>query len=129
MMQSPKAISLLVVDDEPTVRLLITDLLADLGYRAIVVADGVAALEVLQSGEHLDLLLTDVGLPGGMNGLQLANAGRLARPDLRVLFITGYAPNAQVRGEFLGPGMDMLAKPFSIDMLGAKVRQLIERSG
>ncbi|TYP64188.1 hybrid sensor histidine kinase/response regulator [Stutzerimonas stutzeri] len=117
--------TVLVVDDEPTVRLLITDLLADLGYRAIVVADGVAALEVLQSGEHLDLLLTDVGLPGGMNGLQLANAGRLARPDLRVLFITGYAENALFHNGLLEPGMSVLSKPFSVNSLAERMRELI----
>ncbi|QWV19211.1 PAS domain-containing protein [Stutzerimonas zhaodongensis] len=117
--------TVLVVDDEPTVRLLITDLLADLGYRAIVVADGVAALEVLQSGVHLDLLLTDVGLPGGMNGLQLANAGQLARPDLRVLFITGYAENALFHNGLLEPGMSVLSKPFSVNSLAERMRELI----
>ncbi len=120
--------TVLVVDDEPTVRLLITDLLADLGYRAIVVADAVAGLEVLQSSVRIDLLLTDVGLPGGMNGLQLANAGRLSRPDLRVLFITGYAENALFHSGQLEPGMAVLTKPFSVNDLAERMHELIGQS-
>ncbi len=83
--------TVLVVDDEPTVRMLVTEVLEDLGYRAIEAADGSAGLKVLQSGVRIDLLVTDVGLPGGMNGRQVADAARVARPDLKVLFITGYA--------------------------------------
>ncbi|WP_342210440.1 response regulator [Stutzerimonas zhaodongensis] len=74
---------------------------------------------------HLDLLLTDVGLPGGMNGLQLANAGQLARPDLRVLFITGYAENALFHNGLLEPGMSVLSKPFSVNSLAERMRELI----
>jgi PAS domain S-box-containing protein len=86
--------TVLVVDDEPTIRMLAAEVLEDLGYSAIEAADGAAGLKILESGERIDLLVTDVGLPGGMNGRQLAEAARVARPHLKVLFITGYAENA-----------------------------------
>lgn len=86
--------TVLVVDDEATVRMLVAEVLEDLGYTAIEAADGAAGLKVLRSDARLDLLVTDVGLPGGMNGRQLADAARMARSDLKVLFITGYAENA-----------------------------------
>jgi len=120
--------TVLVVEDEAAVRMLVVEVLQELGYRVLEAVDGNSALPHLTGTRRIDLLVSDIGLPG-INGRQLAEIARQHRPDLHVLFITGYAPNAQVRGEFLGPGMDMLAKPFSIDMLGAKVRQLIERSG
>ncbi len=120
--------TVLVVEDEAAVRMLVVEVLQELGYQVIEAVDGNSALPHLTGTRRIDLLVSDIGLPG-INGRQLAEIARQHRPDLHVLFITGYAPNAQVRGEFLGPGMDMLAKPFSIDMLGAKVRQLIERSG
>jgi CheY-like chemotaxis protein len=77
---------------------------------------------------RIDLLLTDVGLPGGMNGLQLANAGRLSRPDLRVLFITGYAENALFHSGQLEPGMAVLTKPFSVNDLAERMHELIGQS-
>lgn len=115
--------TVLVVEDESAVRLLVADLLQDLGYRVIDVSDGMAGLAVIQSAVHIDLLITDVGLTGGMNGMQLANAGRLARPDLRVLFITGYAADALPYS--LEPGMSVLAKPFAVASLAERVRGLI----
>ncbi|MGE6660897.1 PAS domain S-box protein [Pseudomonas sp. NPDC077408] len=120
--------TVLVVEDEAAVRMLVVEVLQELGYQVLEAVDGNSALPHLTGAQRIDLLVSDIGLPG-ISGRQLAEIARQHRPDLHVLFITGYAPNAQVRGEFLGPGMDMLAKPFSIDMLGAKVRQLIERSG
>ncbi|MCJ0972215.1 PAS domain S-box protein [Pseudomonas sp. PS1] len=120
--------TVLVVEDEAAVRMLVVEVLQELGYHVLEAVDGNSALPYLRSDRRIDLLVSDFGLPG-MNGRQLAEIAREHRPDLQVLFITGYAPNAEVRGEFLAPGMDMLSKPFSIDMLGAKVRQLIERSG
>ena len=120
--------TVLVVEDEAAVRMLVVEVLEELGYQVLEAIDGPSALPFLQGGERIDLLISDFGLPG-MNGRQLAEVARQHRPELQVLFITGYAPNAEVRGEFLAPGMDMLSKPFSIDMLAAKVRQLIERSG
>ncbi|MFG3502256.1 PAS domain S-box protein [Pseudomonas sp. NPDC047963] len=120
--------TVLVVEDEAAVRMLVVEVLQELGYHVLEAVDGNSALPHLAGTQRIDLLVSDIGLPG-ISGRQLAEIARQHRPDLHVLFITGYAPNAQVRGEFLGPGMDMLAKPFSIDMLGTKVRQLIERSG
>ncbi len=118
--------TVLVVEDEPGVRLLVTEVLDELGYDCIEAADARAAIPILQSERRIDLLVTDVGLPN-MNGRQLADIARQARPDLRVLFITGYAQNAAVRGGFLGPGMEMLTKPFALDTLAAKIREMIER--
>ncbi|TLX61099.1 PAS domain-containing protein [Stutzerimonas nosocomialis] len=117
--------TVLVVEDEAAVRLLVIEVLKELGYRALEAVDGPSALPYLQGDQRIDLLVTDVGLPG-MNGRQLAEIARQHRKDLKVLFITGYAPNAEVRGEFLGPGMDMLAKPFNIDALAGRIRQMIE---
>ncbi|MBL6080655.1 PAS domain S-box protein [Belnapia sp. T18] len=117
--------TVLVVDDEPTVRMLVADVLAELGYTAIEAADGPAGLEVLQSDTRIDLLVTDVGLPGGMNGRQMADAARMHRPGLKVLFITGYAENAVLSHGHLDPGMHVLTKPFAIEMLASRIKELI----
>ena len=85
---------MLVVDDEPTVRMLITDILHDLGYTAIEASDSAAGLKVRHSDVRIDLLVTDVGRPGGMNGRQMADAARVFRPNFKVLFITGCAKDA-----------------------------------
>ncbi len=119
--------TVLVVDDEPTVRMLVTDVLEDLGYTAIEAADSAGGLRVLQSDVRLDLLITDVGLPGGMNGRQMADAARETRPNLKVLFITGYAENALLNAGQLGPGMTVLTKPFAVDTLAARIHELIAR--
>ncbi len=120
--------TVLVVDDEPTVRMLVAEVLEDLGYIAIEAADGAAGLKVLQSDARLDLLVTDVGLPGGMNGRQLADAARVGRPDLKVLFITGYAENAVLSHGHLDPGMHVLTKPFAMEVLASRIKDLIARS-
>ncbi len=117
--------TVLIVDDEPAVRMLVADALGDLGYTAVEAEDGPAALEVLRSGVRLDLLVTDVGLPGGMNGRQVAEAGRKARPDLKVLFITGYGENAAVGHGHLASGMHVLTKPFEIEALAHRIRDLL----
>lgn len=117
--------TILIVDDEPTVRMLLTDVLGELGYTLIEAADSIAGLKVLRSDVHIDLLITDVGLPGGMNGRQMADAGREVRPHLKTLFITGYAENAAVGNGDLGPGMQVLTKPFAVDTLTARVRDLM----
>ncbi|TNC11775.1 PAS domain S-box protein [Methylobacterium terricola] len=117
--------TVLIVDDEPTVRLLVTEVLEDLGYTAIEAADAAAGLKVLQSDVRIDLLVTDVGLPGGMNGRQMADAGRVSRPDLKVLFITGYAENAVVGNGHLEPGMQVLTKPFVMEALASRIKELI----
>ena len=119
--------TVLVVDDEPTVRMLVTEVLGNLGYTAIEAADGTAGLRVLQSDVRLDLLVTDVGLPG-MNGRQLADAARERRPDLKVLFITGYAENAVLSHGHLDPGMHVLTKPFAMDALASRIKDLIDKA-
>ena len=119
--------TVLVVDDEPTVRMLIAEVLVEKGYYNILEAgDGPSALKILESDRRIDLMITDVGLPGGMNGRQVADAARSSRPDLKVLFITGYAENAAVGNGHLDPGMEILAKPFAMSTLANKVREMIE---
>ena len=118
--------TVLVIDDEPTVRMLISEVLVDLGYTALNAADGAEGLQVLQSNQRIDLLVTDVGLPGGLNGRQVADAGRSLRPDLKVLFITGYAHNALLWEEHLETGMHLLTKPFSMDDLASRIKRVIE---
>jgi CheY-like chemotaxis protein len=118
--------TVLIIDDEPTVRLLVVDALQDAGYRILEAADGPGALKILQSDTRIDLLVTDVGLPGGMNGRQVADAGRALRPNLKVLFITGYAENAVVGNGHLERGMQVITKPFAIDALANRVRDMID---
>ena len=117
--------TVLVVDDEPTVRMLVAEVLEDLGYTAIEAADGAAGLKALRAGGRVDLLITDVGLPGGMNGRQVADAARELRPGLKVLFITGYAENAVLSHGHLDPGMHVLTKPFAMDVLASRIKDLI----
>jgi PAS domain S-box-containing protein len=117
--------TVLVVDDEPSVRLLIVDILRDIGYRVIEAADSAAGLALLRSDVHVDLLISDVGLPGGMNGRQMAEAGRDGRPALRVLFLTGYAQAAVFGGGQLDEGVAVMTKPFNIDALSDRVRQML----
>ena len=118
--------TILLVDDEPTVRMLVTEVLEDLGYAVVEAVDGPAGLRLLQSDLQIDLLITDVGLPGGVNGRQIADAGRAIRPDLKILFITGYAENAVVGNGHLDHGMQVLTKPFSIEGLASRVRGLLD---
>ena len=126
--RSEQGETVLVVDDEPTVRMLITDILEDLGYAAVEAGDSATGLKVLQSDVRIDLLVTDVGLPGGMNGRQMADAARTHRPDLKVLFITGYAENAILSNGTLPPGMAVVTKPFAMDNMAARIRSMIEAS-
>ncbi|WP_267427223.1 PAS domain-containing sensor histidine kinase [Methylobacterium sp. GC_Met_2] len=123
--RSEQGETVLVVDDEPTVRMLVTDILEELGYTAIEAADSVTGLKVLQSDVRIDLLVTDVGLPGGMNGRQMADAARVNRPKLKVLFITGYAENSVLGNGHLNPGMQVLTKPFAVDTMAARIREMI----
>jgi PAS domain S-box-containing protein len=116
---------LLLVEDDIQVKLMVSSMLGDLGYRVTQAADADVALAILESGEPFHLLMTDVGLPG-MNGRQLAELARQLRPGLPVLFVTGYAANATVRSEFLEAGMQMIAKPFSAQILAAAVRKALE---
>ncbi len=116
--------TVLVVEDETAVRELVVDVLNDLGYRALEAVDGPSSLQILRSAARIDLLVTDVGLPG-MNGRQIADAAREQRPDLKVLFMTGYAENAAMANGFLAPGMEMVTKPFAVDALAARIREMI----
>jgi PAS domain S-box-containing protein len=118
--------TVLVVDDEQTVRMLITDVLEELGYIAIEAADGKAGLQILESKRRIDLLITDVGLPGGMNGRQLADAGSVLRPELKILFITGYAENAVIGDGHLKRGMHVLTKPFAMDTLANRITSILK---
>ena len=118
--------TVLVVDDEPLIRMLVTDILDDLGYTAIEAADSVAGLQVLRSDVRIDLVVTDIGLPGGMNGRQMADAGREARPDLKVLFITGYAEKSADGNPRLAPGTAMMIKPFAMDIMASRIQQMIK---
>jgi signal transduction histidine kinase len=118
--------TILVVDDEATLRMLISDALEDGGYNVLTAKDGADALRHLQSDAGVDLLITDVGLPGGMNGRQLADEARKHRPDLKVLFITGFAENAAVGHGHLALGMEVMGKPFEIASLAEKVKTLVD---
>jgi PAS domain S-box-containing protein len=116
--------TVVLVEDDAAVRMLVLDLLNELGYRAYEAEDAKTALPVLESNLRVDLLVTDVGLPG-MNGRQLAEIARQHRPGLKVLFMTGYADVAAERQGFLEQGMDMVTKPFSVDLLANKIRAMI----
>ena len=118
--------TILVVEDDTTVRLIISEVLEELGYDVLVASDARPAIPLLQSDRRIDLMVSDVVLPH-INGRKLAQLARTSRPGLKVLFVTGYAEHATFRGDFLEPGMDMLTKPFALDALGAKVRAMIER--
>ncbi|MCV4265689.1 GAF domain-containing hybrid sensor histidine kinase/response regulator [Pseudomonas capsici] len=117
--------TVLLVDDDPTVRMLLADVLNELGHTVIEAADSAAGLKLLRSRMHIDLLVTDVGLPGGMNGRQMADAGLQLRPGLKTLFITGYAENAALGNGQLKAGMQVLTKPFAVEALGERVGELL----
>jgi CheY-like chemotaxis protein len=117
--------TVLVIEDEPLVRGLIVEVLADLGFAALEATDGPSGLAVLQSRQRIDLLISDVGLPG-LNGRQLADAARLLRPELKVIFMTGYAEVAASAQGFLEPGMTLITKPFAMADLAAKIRATVE---
>jgi CheY-like chemotaxis protein len=125
--RSEQGETVLVVDDEPTVRMLITDVLRELGYTAIEAADSVAGLKILESDVRVDLLISDVGLPGGMNGRQMADAARRSRPELKVLFITGYAEKTAIENGRLDRRMTVMTKPFAVDALAARVREMVSQ--
>jgi len=116
--------TVLVVEDEPVVRGVILEMLGEEGYRTIEAVDGLGGLRVLHSDARVDLLITDVGLPG-MNGRQLADQARETRPDLKILFITGYAESVAIADGFLQPGMEMITKPFDLGNLSRRVRAMV----
>ena len=118
--------TVLVIEDNSAVRLIISNVLQDLGYACVEASDGQAALPILTSNTPLDLLITDVGLPG-MNGRQIAEIARQHRPDLKILFVTGYAEHATGRAPFLARGMEMATKPFALDALALKIRDMLRK--
>ena len=118
--------TILIVEDDPDVRSFTTKLVQDLGYRVLSAEDGVSALRLLDAHAHIHLLFTDVGLPRGMNGRQLANEARRRQPRLKVLFTTGYARNAIVHQGRLDPGVEVVFKPFSHNELATKIRRLLD---
>jgi signal transduction histidine kinase/CheY-like chemotaxis protein/PAS domain-containing protein len=116
----------LVVDDEPTIRMLLSEVLQEFGYVSLEAADGPAGLKLLESGTKIDLLITDVGLPGGINGRQMADAARVRRPNLKVLFITGYAENAVLGNGLLEADMHLITKPFTMEAIAERIRQVMK---
>lgn len=115
----------LVVDDEPTVRMLLAEVVGSMGCVSLQATDAAAGLEILRSGARVDLLISDVGLPGGMNGRQMVEAARQVRPAMKVLFITGYAEQTVLNGGQIGPGMQIMTKPFTLDSIAARIRGLL----
>lgn len=119
--------TVLVIDDEPMVRMLIVEVLEEAGYRALEADDGAQGLRIIEAEPRIDLLVTDVGLPNGMNGRQVADAARALRPGLKVLFVTGYADGSAVGDGLLEPGMAIVTKPFLMTELAARITEMIER--
>jgi CheY-like chemotaxis protein len=118
--------TILIVDDEAMIRMLVTEVLTENGYNVLEASDARTALQVMEANRHIALVVTDVGLPGGMNGRQLADAVRMQRRDFKVLFITGYAENAAISNGHLEHEMEILAKPFAMASLAIKVRKMLE---
>jgi PAS domain S-box-containing protein len=116
--------TVLVVEDEPVVRGVIVEMLADQGYRTLEAIDGPSGLRILRTRQRIDLLVTDVGLPG-INGRQLADQARETRPGLKILFITGYAESVAMSDGFLEEGMEMITKPFELDNLSRRIRAMV----
>lgn len=127
--QSKNGICILLVDDDIMVRETLAELLLELGYRVVQAGDGAQGLDVLQSSQRVDLLISDVGLPGHMNGRQLADAARKLRPELQVLFITGYADSAASAGGLAGQNMQVMIKPFGLDEFERRVSAMTEAAG
>jgi PAS domain S-box-containing protein len=116
----------MVIEDEPIIRMLIVEVIEEQGYSAIEAPDGPSAMRVLQTSERIDLLITDIGLPGGMSGQQIADTARLLHPELKVLFITGSAENSLVGTGRLDRSSQVVAKPFEAEVLARKIREVIE---
>ncbi len=116
---------ILVVDDEPTVRQFSVDALIELGYRVVGAEGAVQALDLLDMHPEIKLLFTDIAMPD-KNGRQLADEARLSRPDLKVLYTTGYTRNAVVHNGVVDAGVELIGKPFTIDELAARVRSMFD---
>jgi PAS domain S-box-containing protein len=118
--------TVLVVEDEFVVRELIVEVLKELGYSTLEADDGPSALRIFDSRQRIDLVISDIGLPG-LNGRQIVDAARETRPGLKVLFMTGYAENAAIAAGFLEPGMSMITKPFAMEALATRIREILEK--
>jgi CheY-like chemotaxis protein len=121
-----KGETVLVVEDQPDVRLYSVEMLRELGYRVLDAPDGPSGLRMIDAHRDIALLFTDVGLPGGMNGRQLADEALRRQPALKVLFTSGYARNVIVHHGRLDPGVQLLTKPFTFSGLAAKVRGVLD---
>ena len=117
---------ILVVEDEADVRSFVTDMLRELGYEVIEAADGATALGAIETRPDIRLLFTDVGLPGSFNGRQLAEEASRRRPDLKILYTSGYARNAIVHQGRLDPGVELINKPFTYAALAARIRAVLD---
>ncbi len=115
----------LLVEDEAPIRMVIVDVLSDLGFTVMEAVDGRSGLRIVESEARIDLMVTDVGLPGGMNGRQLADVAQQRRPGLKVLFITGYAEGAMVGNSLLDRGMQVMTKPFKVEAFAARVQGMV----
>ena len=116
---------IMVVEDEDDIRHVLTEMLAEWGYSPLPMADTASALAILNSDAPLDLLVTDIGLPGGMNGRQLAQHARVRRPDLKVLYLTGFVEDSGARTEALERGTDLVTKPFALDLLAKRINAML----
>lgn len=117
--------TIMVVEDEEDIRQVLTEMLAEWGYSPLPMADTASALAVLDSGAPLDLLITDIGLPGGLNGRQLAQHARVRRPDLKVLYLTGFVEDSDARTEALERGAELVNKPFALDLLARRINAML----
>jgi PAS domain S-box-containing protein len=118
--------TILVVEDDPDVRAYSCETLSELGYTVIGAENGAAALRLLEAHPQVHVLFSDIGLPGGINGRQLSEQARKLRPDLKVLFTTGYARNAIVHDGRLDPGVELITKPFTQSALAEKLRNILD---
>jgi CheY-like chemotaxis protein len=115
----------LLVEDEIALRAVMVEVLSDCGYTVLEAGNSQSGLHILESRSRINLLLTDVGLPGGMNGRQLADAARERRPNLKVLFLTGYAESIAAGDGQMERGMEIMSKPFALDKLVAKIEEMV----
>ena len=124
--QSLGAETILVVEDDEALRLYTVEILSDLGYNVLAAANAAAALEIIGRGPDIDLLFTDIVMPGGMNGRQLGDEAIRQKPNLKVLFTTGYTANAIVHHGRLDPDVELISKPFTYESLGRKIRTILD---
>jgi signal transduction histidine kinase len=118
--------TILVVEDDEALRLYTVEILSDLGYSVLAAANGAAALDIIGRGHDIDLLFTDIVMPGGMNGRQLAEEAKKQRPNLKVLYTTGYTANAIIHNGRLDANVELISKPYTYEALGRKIRAVLD---